>query len=684
MGGRTDDQAKAAPPLAQESQAPPPLAAPLPVPAANNEYISLHEELTAEMRRWTHWQVVVAAVVLIPASVLLWVPQLTEQCPAALQEMLQGLTATLVTAAAALQLAFAYAQLRASDADRITSRLHDQPPVYVSIETPKPPLLQALDVLTSLRSHMLTDGSPCTPRLIIQHVDPHGNPVELNARRAQLGTSRGLVREPLEYAKAKIRQAVKDPRALMWEDTMGLTLQRNSITSAGSHSSPSSHSSNHSSGLSSSFKRKSLEGNLSPRGPTPPLGVDSRHGSQDYAEESDLHGFITANYGSTLRYSEETALSKPSPVGGSPRTSLKAAGLAVAAANAFRPHDNPYAMISLEPAKKDEAKRLLQIATKFDAAAWHFDAFSLARCTNDHALLFAGHHFFDTAGLIDAFGLDRTTLLAFLRKVESGYRPNPYHSRDHACDVLQSTLWILNSKPSGDENSNGAQKTLVSLVEPLDVLALLVAAIGHDIDHTGQNNAFHVSTSTDLAILYNDRSVLENHHCAKVFAILQNPHCALLAPLTVKQRRELRDIVVSVVLGTDMSVHFKNVDRLSAAISAGNFDLTNRDDKTFVLEMVLHSADVANPCRPEPIYRMWTDKVMEEFYDQGDKEKDAGLPVSKFFDRDAPNLPRCQVGFINFVVQPLFTVMGDLLPLSELLSHLHANLRLMEQECADH
>ena len=236
---------------------------------------------------------------------------------------------------------------------------------------------------------------------------------------------------------------------------------------------------------------------------------------------------------------------------------------------------------------------------------------------------------------------------------------------------------------AGDSGMASGKQQLRGMVQPLDVLALLVAAIGHDIEHTGQNNAFHVSTATDLAIVYNDKSVLENHHSARLFALLRDPQCDLLAPLSVAQRREVRDAVVAMILGTDMAVHFKNVDRLSAAISAGSFDLSNKDDKTFVLEIVLHSADIANPCRTDHIYRQWTEKVMEEFYNQGDAEKAAGLPVSKFFDRDAPNVPRCQVGFINFIVMPLYNVLADLLDVAPLVDNLKRNLEAMEEEVAE-
>ena len=123
--------------------------------------------------------------------------------------------------------------------------------------------------------------------------------------------------------------------------------------------------------------------------------------------------------------------------------------------------------------------------------------------------------------------------------------------------------------------------------------------------------------------------------------------------------------------------------RLSAVLQSGDLDLSKREEKTFVLEMVIHSADIANPCRSEKIYRQWTERVMQEFYEQGDLEKANGLPVSKFFDRTAPNVPKCQLGFIDFVVRPLMEVVNELLDIQVLVDNLASNRRLMELEAAE-
>ena len=55
--------------------------------------------------------------------------------------------------------------------------------------------------------------------------------------------------------------------------------------------------------------------------------------------------------------------------------------------------------------------------------------------------------------------------------------------------------------------------------------------------------------------MYNDESVLENHHLAVAFKLLQNPDCDILANVSGKQRQTMRKMVIDMVLATDMSKH---------------------------------------------------------------------------------------------------------------------------------
>jgi len=59
---------------------------------------------------------------------------------------------------------------------------------------------------------------------------------------------------------------------------------------------------------------------------------------------------------------------------------------------------------------------------------------------------------------------------------------------------------------------------------------------------------------------------------------------------------------------------------------------------------MVHCADLSNPAKPLEIYRRWVDKLMEEFFVQGDKEKEQGLDISPMCDRLNSTIEKSQVG----------------------------------------
>ena len=64
-----------------------------------------------------------------------------------------------------------------------------------------------------------------------------------------------------------------------------------------------------------------------------------------------------------------------------------------------------------------------------------------------------------------------------------------------------------------------------------------------------------INTSSELALMFNDESVLENHHLAVAFKLVQDQECDILANLSQKQRMSVRKMVIDMVLATDMSKH---------------------------------------------------------------------------------------------------------------------------------
>ena len=166
--------------------------------------------------------------------------------------------------------------------------------------------------------------------------------------------------------------------------------------------------------------------------------------------------------------------------------------------------------------------------------------------------------------------------------------------------------------------------------------------------------------------MYNDESVLENHHLAVAFKLLQAEERNIFSHLTAKQVKTLRKMVIDMVLATDMSKHMQLLADLKTMVESkkvtGNniIMLESYDDRIQVLQNMIHCADLSNPTKPLDIYIKWTDRIMEEFWRQGDKEHDLGLEVSPMCDRRVASVEKHQVGFIEFIVHPLWETWADL------------------------
>ena len=97
-------------------------------------------------------------------------------------------------------------------------------------------------------------------------------------------------------------------------------------------------------------------------------------------------------------------------------------------------------------------------------------------------------------------------------------------------------------------------------------MAAVLAASVHDVDHPGRNNKFLVDSSHELALMYNDESVLENHHLAVAFKLLLQTECNFLENLETAQMKALRRMMIDMVLATDMSKHFQQLGALKTMV----------------------------------------------------------------------------------------------------------------------
>jgi len=195
----------------------------------------------------------------------------------------------------------------------------------------------------------------------------------------------------------------------------------------------------------------------------------------------------------------------------------------------------------------------------------------------------------------------------------------------------------------------------------LEILALLLAALVHDLGHPGVNNNFQVVTSSQLALTYNDKSVLENFHSSFAFTLLKKPENDIFCNLTKEQRQIVRTIMVNCILATDLVLHVEILGKWNQCVESG-FVKENKDHRSLLAQIILKCADIANPGKRFDQAKYWAQMVQEEFFSQGDMEKEKELSVSPFMDREKPTLPRMQINFIDFLVYPLFSSVKSILP----------------------
>ena len=291
--------------------------------------------------------------------------------------------------------------------------------------------------------------------------------------------------------------------------------------------------------------------------------------------------------------------------------------------------------------------------------------------------------------ILDSFGLYSDDIIStekldpFLVSISNQYyKTTLYHNSMHGADVTQSLcLYFLNSN---------AEEICQSLV--LDLLGILISALGHDLGHPGLTNLFHINSSSELAITYNDVSCLENFHVSKLFRTIRNPETDIFEKLSVQDYKTIRKRMIGNILATDMANHGKIMTVIKSRIAINKnenktkFELLSGNEKTkfeeqqSLFDFLIHAADLSHNTKLFNISLKWVELLSEEFWLQGDKEKSMNLPVSFLCDRDSYNIPQSQVGFIKGFIIPTFDCLVNIFPsLKYSLDNAKTNLKKWEK-----
>uniref|UniRef100_W5KJ99 Phosphodiesterase n=1 Tax=Astyanax mexicanus TaxID=7994 RepID=W5KJ99_ASTMX len=266
-----------------------------------------------------------------------------------------------------------------------------------------------------------------------------------------------------------------------------------------------------------------------------------------------------------------------------------------------------------------------------------FDDFSL----DVDAMITAALRMFMELGMLQKFKIDYETLCRWLLTVRKNYRMVLYHNWRHAFNVCQCMFSLLTTA--------GFQETL----SELEILALIVGCVCHDLDHRGTNNAFQAKTGSALSLLYGTSATLEHHHFNHAVMILQSE--------------------VGTVNNLQMFMHsrlhscFKgqlNRNSFFELVKKGEYNWNVKEHRDMFRSMLMTACDLGAVTKPWDISRKVAELVTSEFFEQGDRERsELKLTPSAIFDRNRKDeLPSLQLEWIDGICSPLYETLAKLNP----------------------
>lgn len=258
---------------------------------------------------------------------------------------------------------------------------------------------------------------------------------------------------------------------------------------------------------------------------------------------------------------------------------------------------------------------------------------------------------FKGSNVVEVFEILPTHFSNFIEQayIEYERHGNTYHNFSHGANVLNACYFFLK------------EGNLNLYFDSLSVSALMFASLMHDIGHTGRNNKFEELSRTNLALTYNDTSILEMHHSALAFSILLVPENNIFKSMDKDDFFLFRRYVIKGILSTDIKYHFTDLGLLKARIDSANFqphvDAKDPQDFMLLFGVMVHCADLYTPTKNHPNSVEWARLLNKEFLAQVEKERELGLPVTPYYEKvgDPVEMAISEKKFIENITRPLWS-----------------------------
>uniref|UniRef100_A0A4W6G8J5 Phosphodiesterase n=1 Tax=Lates calcarifer TaxID=8187 RepID=A0A4W6G8J5_LATCA len=232
---------------------------------------------------------------------------------------------------------------------------------------------------------------------------------------------------------------------------------------------------------------------------------------------------------------------------------------------------------------------------------FHFSDFGLPEDLTTQATI----RMFLDLNLVQEFNMDYKSLCQWVLTVRRGYRNNvPYHNWNHALSTAQSMFAML-----------------MTIFSRLEILALMIATLNHDLDHRGVSNSYIERSQQPLAQLYGHSS-LENHHYNLCLFILNNTGSQILSGLCKEDHRTVLHMIKRAILATDLTVYMERRSEFFSLAKKSRVSWKSEKQRELLRSMLMTASDLSAITKPWPEQKRIASLVAMEFFAQGDKEKE--------------------------------------------------------------
>eukprot|EP00980_Cylindrotheca_fusiformis_P003628 scaffold814_cov100-Cylindrotheca_fusiformis.AAC.10 len=262
----------------------------------------------------------------------------------------------------------------------------------------------------------------------------------------------------------------------------------------------------------------------------------------------------------------------------------------------------------------------------------------------------------------------------FVCMIASMHRDNHFHNFEHASHVTMSVSKLLSRIVAPEEVINGKHESDLGMSlhdhtygitsDPLTQFSIVLAALIHDVDHSGVSNFQLIKENSKIASVFKQKSVAEQNSIVLAWDQLMSPKYSALRRCIYSNPSELdrfRQIIVNNVLATDLfdkelqslrrnrweNAFQKNADPTR---QTATWDDTNRK-ATIVMEHLIQASDVSHTMQHWHIYQKWNERLFAEMsvaYKNGRMEEDP-----------AENWYQGELGFFDNYIIPLAKKLKD-------------------------